>query len=123
MIDPIGLMSGAEAAIWGAVGTGMLVLPIPGARIAGGIILGIVFLSIPSDTPADRCEDDGNNDFCYRRWKKEDGTCWQWKNLGTRVVKACQARAAHRRNLCIANGGKPNPSEPPEYNPFVDYPR
>lgn len=69
------------------------------------------------------CPDDNSNDFCYKRWEKEDSRCWQWKGLGMRVVSACQSRAAHRRNLCKGNGGKPNPDEPPEYNPFVDYPR
>lgn len=64
-----------------------------------------------------------NNDFCYARWEEEDSACWQWKNLGIRVVKACQSRATTRRDLCYRNGGKPNPSEPPQYNPFVDYPR
>jgi hypothetical protein len=69
------------------------------------------------------CPDDDDDDFCYNRWEQEDSRCWQWKGLGMRVVKACQARAAHRRNLCNGNGGRPDPGEPPEYNPFVDYPR
>ena len=64
-----------------------------------------------------------NNNFCYERWEKEDQSCSQWRGLGPRAVAACRTRAADRRNLCVANGGKPNPNEPPEYNPFKDYPR
>jgi hypothetical protein len=62
-------------------------------------------------------------DFCYNRWETERGRCWQWKNLGMRWVKACQERARYRMQLCVANGGKPNPLEPPEWSPFRDYPR
>lgn len=64
-----------------------------------------------------------NDDFCYDRWDKEDQRCGQWRALGPRAVAACRTRAADRRNLCVANGGKPNPNEPPEYSPFRDYPR
>jgi RHS repeat-associated protein len=64
-----------------------------------------------------------NDDFCHERWEQEDQRCSQWSGLGTRVVAACKARAANRRNLCVSNGGRPNPEEPPEYNPFLDYPR
>ncbi|UTW46347.1 RHS domain-containing protein [bacterium SCSIO 12696] len=75
------------------------------------------------DTQA--CDNNGGDedDFCYSRWVIESGNCGQWSNLGGRVVAACLSRAAHRRNLCKANGGRRNPAEPPEYNPFKDYPR
>jgi hypothetical protein len=62
-------------------------------------------------------------DFCYNRWEMERGRCWQWKNLGMRWVRACQDRARYRMQLCVANGGKPHPDEPPEWSPFLDYPR
>ncbi|WP_405234576.1 RHS repeat-associated core domain-containing protein [Lentisalinibacter salinarum] len=71
----------------------------------------------------DVCTDSDDDNFCYSRWEAEDSRCWQWKNLGMRHVKACQDRAATRRNMCNQNGGKPNPLEPPEYSPFRDYPR
>jgi RHS repeat-associated protein len=81
-------------------------------------------LDICDDDDSGSCDDDGDDDdFCYRRWDREDANCNQWSGLGERVVSACKTRAADRRNLCVANGGKPNPHEPPEYNPFVDYPR
>jgi RHS repeat-associated protein len=64
-----------------------------------------------------------NSNFCYDRWEQEDQRCSQWRGLGSRAVAACRTRAADRRNLCVANGGKPDPNEPPEYNPFKDYPR
>jgi hypothetical protein len=64
-----------------------------------------------------------NDEFCHERWEQEDQRCYRWTGLGGRVVAACKQRAADRRNLCVGNGGAPNPDEPPEYNPFVDYPR
>jgi RHS repeat-associated protein len=67
--------------------------------------------------------DKNNDDVCYARWEQEDSRCWNWKNLGLRVVKACQTRASIRRDLCIRNGGRSDPNEPPEYSPFRDYPR
>ena len=74
------------------------------------------------DKDKDPCSSD-DDDYCYKRWEKENLACWQWKGLGLRVVQACQKRAEDRRNMCVANGGKPNPDEPPQYNPFLDYPR
>jgi len=64
-----------------------------------------------------------DNDICYKRWLVEDAQCLEWRRLGWRVVSACKERAATRRNLCVRNGGRPNPAEPPEYSPFRDYPR
>ena len=120
--DPTG-ENPATGAMWGgnigtAIGTplggpvGAAIGRAIGSGIGAGIGYGI----------AKMCEDD-DDDFCYKRWEQEDSRCWQWKGLGMRVVKACQSRAAYRRNLCNGNGGKPDPSEPPEYDPFVDYPR
>jgi uncharacterized protein RhaS with RHS repeats len=63
------------------------------------------------------------DDFCHERWEKEYQNCSQWRGLGSRAVAACRTRAADRRSLCISNGGQPHPDEPPEYNPFEDYPR
>jgi hypothetical protein len=74
------------------------------------------------DAVGDWCKA-SNNDFCHDRWQKEDAKCQQWSGLGPRVVNACKDRAADRRTLCIRNKGRPHPDEPPEYNPFVDYPR
>ena len=75
------------------------------------------------DTIVDWCTDDEDDDFCHTRYDQEFARCFQWSRLGARVVAACQTRAADRKTLCIRNGGRPNPEEPPEYNPFVDYPR
>lgn len=75
--------------------------------------------SFNEDTAAS-CTDD---EFCYMRWEDEDSRCYSWSGLGSRVVAACKTRAAIRRDLCIRNGGIPDPNEPPEYNPFVDFPR
>lgn len=81
--------------------------------------------SDPLDTPSDdtkECPPD-DNDHCYRRWERENSACNAWKNIGDRAVQACRERASNRRNLCVANGGAPNSLEPPEYNPFHDFPR
>lgn len=91
-----------------------------GATIATLITIGGASALLSGDTPK-QCKDD--DDFCYKRWEAEDSRCWQWRNLGMRWVQACRDRAAFRRSMCIANGGRPNPNEPPEWNPFVDYPR
>ncbi|MGQ0594870.1 MAG: RHS repeat domain-containing protein, partial [Gammaproteobacteria bacterium] len=116
----------------GLLGGGGGTLVAPGVGTIGGAIGGAEFggaagaaAGSAAGNAAGRafCPDDDDDDFCYKRWEQEDARCWQWKGLGMRVVRACQVRAADRRNLCNGNGGKPNPSEPPEYNPFVDYPR
>ncbi|MEG7522170.1 MAG: hypothetical protein M3H12_03605, partial [Chromatiales bacterium] len=63
----------------------------------------------------DSCRDD-DDDFCYRRWEREDSACGTWKaKSGIRAVKACQYRAADRRNLCVNNGGETDPDGPGEY--------
>lgn len=58
----------------------------------------------------------GDDDFCYNRWEKEDARCGQFYPFGVRYYQACKTRASDRRNLCIRNGGKPNPDEPDEYD-------
>jgi hypothetical protein len=79
----------------------------------------------PTSTPqedVDRwCPRD--DEFCYRRWQQEVSDCAAWSGLGYRVVRACEDRAADRHNLCVRNGGLPDPLEPPPYNPFRDFPR
>ena len=63
-----------------------------------------------------------NSDTCYEIWEKEDARCNIWRGKGSkadpnRLYRACKQRAADRRNLCIQNGGKPNPLAPPEWGP------
>jgi RHS repeat-associated protein len=70
----------------------------------------------------DVCTTGDPNDFCFERWEREDARCSHWVGLGVRWVKACRERAAIRRDLCIRNGGESN-DEPPEWSPFLDYPR
>jgi RHS repeat-associated protein len=112
--DPKGLQVATGAAIGTAVEPG-------GGTIAGAVIGAAIGLGIGA-VVHDVCTKN-HDEFCHDRWEKEDQRCYRWTGLGGRVVAACKRRAADRRNLCIANGGKPNPDEPPEYNPFVDYPR
>ncbi len=57
------------------------------------------------------------DNFCHDRWEREDGKCSKWTGFGYRWVQACRDRAAYRRGLCIRNGGKPDPDEPPEWTP------
>ncbi len=67
------------------------------------------------------CSKRKDDDHCYQRWEAEDRACNNWSFLGDRAVRACKTRAADRRNLCTANGGKPNPGEPPQWTPSRDY--
>jgi hypothetical protein len=63
-----------------------------------------------------------DEDYCYDRWEKELARCVQFRPFGLRYYKACTDRANHRHNLCVRNGGKPDPNEPDEYD-FNDIPR
>lgn len=58
----------------------------------------------------------GGNDrsACYDRWEKEFERCGMFGRV-QRNRQACESRAQNRRNLCYANGGMPDPNEPPEY--------
>ena len=61
----------------------------------------------------DFCSSKVDEKACYDRWEKEDANCNKYQYLGERWVKACKARAADRRNLCVRgqSGG------PPEWTP------
>jgi RHS repeat-associated protein len=56
-------------------------------------------------------DDDGQGD-CHSRFDREVVQCA--KRPG-RFIKACEERAAIRRNMCTANGGKPNPDAPQQW--------
>ena len=62
----------------------------------------------------------GRGDYCYSRWELEDSNCYKWDYLGKRAVAACRVRAQNRRNICIANKGRPSPFEPNEWDPYLD---
>jgi hypothetical protein len=65
---------------------------------------------------------DGEDD-CFNRWEKEDKRCEKFYPLNEkRWYFACKDRAADRRNLCIRNGGKPDPNEADEFG-WHDIPR
>ena len=95
--------------------------------IEGGVITSIsqwTLLAVLSALIASSSNADTEEcDICFTRWESEDSACNAWSNLGSRVVRACKVRASDRRNLCVANGGTPDPMEPPEYSPFLDLPR
>jgi hypothetical protein len=59
----------------------------------------------------------GDGEDCHDRWEREDARCVEFRpwNDDWRF-RACKERASNRRNLCIANGGRPDPEEPPEYD-------
>jgi hypothetical protein len=59
----------------------------------------------------------GDGEDCYDRWEREDARCKEflpWEDK--RHFGACKERASNRRNLCVRNGGRPDPKEPAEYN-------
>lgn len=131
--DPTGLAAAGAAlggviggwaggAIGGAVGGAIGGPGGAAAGAAGGRGIGARAGAAAGSAIEDACKPD-KNDFCHERWEKEDSRCEQWSGLGQRAVAACKQRASDRRTLCIRNGGSPHPEEPPEYNPFVDYPR
>jgi hypothetical protein len=52
---------------------------------------------------------------CFDRWEKEYARCTMFRPFGIPYQKACQQRSNDRHNLCVRNGGKPDPNEPAEY--------
>lgn len=79
-----------------------------GAAIGGGYLL------------YQACHKD---DFCQNRWEAEYNKCDRWWRLDdpADAVRACQARANDRFTLCVKNGGEPDPLEPSEWDPRVDW--
>jgi hypothetical protein len=61
----------------------------------------------------------GDDEDCYDRWQRERDRCDNIREQlrEPRYLKACYERANDRHNLCVGNGGKPNPNEPNEYGP------
>jgi hypothetical protein len=61
----------------------------------------------------------GDREDCYERESTETARCWANKEdyAHPDYLWGCIQRAKDRRNLCVKNGGKPNPSEPPEWGP------
>jgi hypothetical protein len=63
--------------------------------------------------------DDENQ--CFDRWNKEIDRCPQFRTMGLngepepRYEIACRERARARYNLCLRNGGRPDPAEPDEF--------
>jgi hypothetical protein len=54
--------------------------------------------------------------------EKELEYCEQFRPFGYRYYKGCTDRARYRHNLCVRNGGKPDPNEPDPYG-WNDIPR
>jgi len=54
---------------------------------------------------------------CYARAAKEEDRCWaRNEDYAHRdFLHGCLKRAVDRRNLCVRNGGRPDPQEPPEW--------
>ncbi len=126
LTDPAGQNPGAVCLIPGLCPAVVQVCRYAVTKIAQYALAGIAYeiVACTGDSCSDTTGEDGDeDDFCFTRWEEEDTRCWEWKGLGTRVVQACRSRASYRRNLCVSNGGRPDPSEPPEYNPFSDFPR
>jgi RHS repeat-associated protein len=93
-------------------------IPVAGQAIAFGDALGATAAVVKFLYEQECREDD---DYCYTRWNREYSNCSKWNYLGGRAIAACRTRAADRRNMCIANKGKPSPHEPPEWDPWKDW--
>ena len=52
----------------------------------------------------------------YKRFDEESKRCYQgkWRVAHPDYTRARIERAVQRRNLCVKNGGAPDPDEPPE---------
>jgi hypothetical protein len=58
----------------------------------------------------------GGDEYCFERHAIEYDRCDVFTSYSPRYRDACRARAADRRNLCVRNGGRPDPDEPPEFD-------
>jgi hypothetical protein len=59
----------------------------------------------------------GDEQDCHGRYDAEYARCNQFLPFNDKGhYRACTDRASARRNMCIRNGGKPDPNEPPEYS-------
>jgi hypothetical protein len=56
--------------------------------------------------------DPERKDECYDRWQAERGRCGGWPKQWR---GGCKERARNRFQLCVGNGGRPRPDEPPEW--------
>ncbi len=61
-----------------------------------------------------------DDEYCYTREGSERGRCYsreeEYPHWDFRT--ACFDRATERRDMCVRNGGRPDPSEPPEWGPY-----
>jgi hypothetical protein len=66
-----------------------------------------------------RNSEDDNDDYCGKRMAEETGRCWARKDdyVHPDYLYGCLDRAKDRWRMCRRNGGKPDPSEPPEWGP------
>ena len=110
----MGLVAGVDdAAIAVAGGIFIAGCIISGACQSAGQALEYAFNSLCSTSA----------DFCHDRFEAELKRCDRWRGHGpaddpNRWQRACEERAAHRRDLCIRNGGQESPDEPGEWSPL-----
>jgi len=59
----------------------------------------------------------GDDESCYDRWERELQNCRDFigKLRNPRYLDACYKKANARHDLCVRNGGRPDPEEPDEY--------
>jgi hypothetical protein len=121
-LGPDGSLIQASFALPAPAGAGPFVLPpyaIPGSREnqiwtdhATRSLRGLLDLILKNS----------KNDACYDRYEEEIRRCEQsrWQVAHPDYTHGCKERARDRYNLCIRNGGTPNPDEPPEWTPGPD---
>jgi hypothetical protein len=60
-----------------------------------------------------------DDDYCYERYLAEMARCAERKDdyAHADFRPACEDRATTRRDMCVRNGGRPDPREPREWGP------
>ncbi len=60
-----------------------------------------------------------NTDHCHDRWAAEQARCWQRRDdyAHRDFLGGCLERARTRDQMCVGNGGTPDPNEPKEWGP------
>ncbi len=107
-VGPGGTVAGVSIGSSAGASAGSSAGGAAGAAAGGMLGAAMSYVVCPSD------------DFCYKRWEIEDSNCGSRFGRGPKEdrqawYRGCKIRAAERRRMCDANGGKPVGGEPSEW--------